>query len=157
TGIKVRETTTELVLRTPEDREVTIAANNVDERVNGPSLMPDGLVDPLPHGELVDLVRFLSELGKVGPYSLSKARLVRRWQVLEPTEEAKKVLQGGVAAAAGNDPQLPWGSGYATVAGVLPLDSVPRLDVKPFNKEAVPTGVVRCQLDVSTAGKVKLV
>jgi putative heme-binding domain-containing protein len=150
TGIKVRETKAELVLRTAEDREVTVATDNIDEKANGPSLMPDGLADPLTHSELVDLVRFLSELGKVGPYSLSKARLARRWQVLEPTEEAKKVLQGGLAAA-GNDPQLIWSSAYATVAGVLPLENVPRLDVK-----AVPTGLVRCQLDVSSAGKVKL-
>ena len=42
--------------------------------------MPDGLVDSLTRQEFVDLVRFLSELGKVGPYAPNPARLVRRWQ-----------------------------------------------------------------------------
>ena len=46
--------------------------------------MPAGLTDTLTRGELVDLVRFLSELGKIGPYAVSKARVFRRWQVLDP-------------------------------------------------------------------------
>ena len=54
--------------------------------------MPVGLVDGLTRAELVDLVRFLSELGKVGPYAVSKQRLVRRWQVLADTPAARKAL-----------------------------------------------------------------
>ena len=46
--------------------------------------MPAGLTDTLTRDELVDLVRFLSELGKIGPYSVGQARVVRRWQVLQP-------------------------------------------------------------------------
>ena len=42
--------------------------------------MPVGLADALTHGELIDLVRFMSELGKVGPYAVDKSRVVRRWQ-----------------------------------------------------------------------------
>ena len=44
--------------------------------------MPAGLTDTLTRGELVDLVRFLSELGKIGPYAVGKDRVFRRWQVL---------------------------------------------------------------------------
>ena len=74
------------MLRNAEDQEVTIPIDQIETRENSKkSLMPEGLADALTRGELVDLVRFLSELGKVGPYSVSKARLVRRWQVLEPT------------------------------------------------------------------------
>src|SRR5262249_53266068 len=35
TGVKVRETKTELVLRTAEDREVTVAVASIDEKANG--------------------------------------------------------------------------------------------------------------------------
>ena len=126
---------------------------NVDETKPGPSLMPDGLTDPLTRGELVDLVRFLSELGKVGPYSVSKARLVRRWQVLTPTPAAKELVRrNGLGAAASDDPSLIWEPAYTTVAAVLPVTALARLD--PRKQELV--AVVRCQLDVTTAGKVRL-
>src|SRR5205807_7719209 len=92
TGIKVRETNTELILRNAEDKEISVPLNSIEERGNGGSLMPEGLADPLTRGEIVDLDRFLSELGKVGPYPVSKARLVRRWQVLEPTPNAYNLL-----------------------------------------------------------------
>jgi putative heme-binding domain-containing protein len=151
TGIKVRETKTELVLRTAEDKEITVLVKDIDDKVNGASLMPDGLTDPLTRAELIDLVRFLSELGKVGPYAVSKARLVRRWQALEPTPAAQGVLQRGPAAAAGNDPALTWQPAYSQVSGVLPLDALSKVEVA-----GKALGFVRCQLDASTPGKVKV-
>ena len=108
----MRESADELVLRTAEDKEVAIPIKDIDERKMGGSLMPDGLTDVLTRGELVDLVRFLSELGKVGPYSVSKARLVRRWQALEATPEARQLLQAsGPAAAAVGRPGPALGAG----------------------------------------------
>jgi putative heme-binding domain-containing protein len=152
-GIKVRQTKTELILRDADDKEVGIPLKEIQETINGGSLMPEGLADTLTRPELVDLVRFLSELGKVGPYALSKARLVRRWQVLEPTGPAYTLLyRTSFASAAGQDPALTWTPAYSTVAGILPLNDLPR-----FRMKALGTNVfVRCQLDVSTGGKVKL-
>jgi hypothetical protein len=54
---------TEIVLRGAEDREITIPVNAIEEKQDGRSLMPDGSVDQLTQRDLVDLVRFLSELG----------------------------------------------------------------------------------------------
>ena len=51
-------------------------------------------------GVSVDLVRFLSELGKVGAYGPNKARLVRRWQVIEPIQANIFLMQRSRAAAA---------------------------------------------------------
>ena len=82
TGIPVRENAKELVLRDAEDRIITIAKDGIEERKDGRSLMPDGMVNELTRGELIDLVRFMSELGKVGgKYAIGKSRVVRRWQV----------------------------------------------------------------------------
>jgi putative heme-binding domain-containing protein len=159
TGIKVRESKAELVLRDAEDKEVTIPINQIDTRQDSKkSLMPEGLADTLTHGELVDLVRFLSELGKVGPYSVSHARLVRRWQVLEPTREAYTLLsRTSHASAAGNDPSLVWAPAYSTVAGELPSDAVPLFKMGTgAEKQVVLASFVRCQLDATTAGKTKL-
>jgi putative heme-binding domain-containing protein len=159
TGIKVRETKTELVLRDAEDREVAIPISQIDTRQDSKkSLMPEGLADALTRGELVDLVRFLSELGKVGPYSVGQARLVRRWQVLEPTREAYSLLaRTSHASAAGNDPSLVWSPAYSTVAGELPPDAVPLFRMGTgAEKQVVLASFVRCQLDATTAGKARL-
>jgi putative heme-binding domain-containing protein len=154
TGIKVRQSKTELILRDAEDREVGIPVKDVDEVQNGGSLMPEGLADTLTRAELVDLVRFLSELGKVGPYAISKARLVRRWQALEPTRAAYTLLtRTRIGSAAGNDPTLTWTPAYSTVAGTLPLDALPRF---VLGEDKRPVGFARCQLDVTTGGQVKL-
>ena len=65
-GVRVRETAQELVLRDAEGAEVRVAVADIAERKGGLSLMPEGLVDPLPRADLRDLTRFLSELGKGG-------------------------------------------------------------------------------------------
>jgi putative heme-binding domain-containing protein len=156
TGIKVRETKTELVLRDAEDREVAIPVKAIEEKVNGRSLMPDGLADTLTHGEFVDLVRFLSELGKVGPYSVSKAPLVRRWQVLEPTPEAYRLLARNSLGAVVTGPSLTWSPAYSRVSGTLPLDAIPVLELKGGFGEAPRFGLVRFQVEVTTPGPVQL-
>src|SRR5207244_10718485 len=110
-----------------KDQKVSIPVNDIEARSLGPTLMPDGLVDYLTRAELVDLVRFLSELGKVGPHAVSKARLVRRWQVLEATREAYTVLsRTRLATVADKDAKLTWNPAYSEVSGTLPLDTVPR-------------------------------
>ena len=68
TGIKLRQTDSELVLRDAEDREVAIPVSSIEEQKTAGSLMPAGLTEALTRPELIDLVRFLSQLGKIGPY-----------------------------------------------------------------------------------------
>lgn len=120
--------------------------------------MPDGLSDQLTRQELVDLVRFMSELGKVGPYAPNKARLVRRWQVLEPTKEnvfqLQLQLQRASAAKAIQSPEsFVWTSAYSKVSGDFPLESLPKVVVWNGSE---PFAIVRAQLDVTSAGPVKL-
>src|SRR5205823_6291434 len=45
TGVKVRETGKELVLRNAEDKEIVIAKKEIEDSKNGGSLMPEGLTD----------------------------------------------------------------------------------------------------------------
>ena len=46
------------------------------------SLMPPGLTSMLRKDEFLDLVRFLSELGKEGKYKVPAGRFARRWRVI---------------------------------------------------------------------------
>jgi putative heme-binding domain-containing protein len=153
TGVKVRQTKDALVLRTAEDKEVTILVKEIDEQITGGSLMPEGLVDGLTRQELLDLVKFLSELGKVGAYSVGKARVVRRWQVLEGMPENERALsRGGAGIVAGDDPSLLWGPAYSKVSGILPLADLPQVRQAADRK----TIAARLRLDATAAGKVRL-
>ncbi len=91
-GILVRETGQELILRNAQNLEVSVAKNNVAKRANGLSLMPSGLVDALPESERNDLIAFLSRLGKPGDYDASKGGVARVWRVLPVTH---RMDQGG--------------------------------------------------------------
>jgi putative heme-binding domain-containing protein len=161
TGIKVRQTDQELVLRDVNDRERAIPLASIEEQKTGGSLMPSGLVDPLTRSELVDLVRFLSELGKIGPYSVGKDCVFRRWEVLEADGKAYTELRRwGLQSAANPNPALTWSPTYTKVSGELPLSELPliRLDALPGSgAEVGATGLVRAQVSVSTPGAIKLV
>lgn len=152
TGVKVRESKTELVLRDHEDREVAIPVADIDERKDGKSLMPDGMTDPLTRQELLDLTRFLAELGK-GTYAATPGRVVRRWQALQPSKELSTVVHRERLGAITSAANLSWVPAYSLVSGDLPTDAAPTFQ----NREKAPTSVVRFQVEVTTAGKVKLV
>jgi putative heme-binding domain-containing protein len=80
-GIPLREDDRELVLRTAADQDVTIAKSQILTRKVGGSLMPSGLTDNLSMGQQLDLFRFLSELGKPGPFDASSGHVARFWKV----------------------------------------------------------------------------
>ena len=155
TGIVVRQAGGQLVLKNAEDKLVTIAEDNIAQAKDGRSLMPDGAADTLTRPELVDLVRFLSELGKVGgDYTIGQARVVRRWQVLSWSKEAHTLLnRTSYDSAATDNPALVWDSAYSLVSGTLPMDNLPAF--VPHQGDE-PVRFLRCQLDVSTPGPVKL-
>ena len=152
TGVRVRESKTELVLRDAEDKEVVIPTADIAAKKDGKSLMPDGLAEPLTRQEMLDLTRFLSELGK-GAYAAQAGRVVRRWQAVQPTKELYTVVgRDRLAAVANPSANLTWVPAYSTVSGDLPADALPTFRVG----DGPLTAVARFQLDVTTAGKVKL-
>jgi len=155
-GIKIREGNGVLVLRTAEDKEITLPLKDIAERTKSTkSLMPEGLTDQLTKQEFSDLVRFLTELGKVGgPYAPSKARVVRRWQVIDPTNANLNAFRRArVSAAAETDALFTWSPTYSQVSGTLPLADLPKFTVWT---DTAQQSVVRFQLDVTTAGAAKL-
>ncbi len=153
-GIRVRQTDQELILRDAEDREIVIPTHSIEDQKPGGSLMPAGLTDALTRAELVDLVRFLTELGKIGPYDISKDRVLRRWQALTPTPEARRLLnRTSVDNAVNGDSSLVWSPVYTTVAGLLPLGDLPEIG---RGAGRPPIALARSELEVSHPGRVKL-
>jgi putative heme-binding domain-containing protein len=98
-GVRVRESDAELVLRDALRDEIVIPKKSIEQSKIIGSVMPAGLADLLTDQEFFDLVRFLSELGKPGPYAVGTAPVLRRWRVLEE----------GV-----------WIPAYSRVSGILP-------------------------------------
>jgi putative heme-binding domain-containing protein len=155
TGVKVRQTDTALVLRDADDREVSLPLAAIDEQKEAGSLMPPGLLESMTESDLLDLIHFLSELGKLGPYAIDKARVLRRWEALEMNGPALQAIRRMSLDAMIASPGLAWTPAYTEVSGLLPLDAIPTMPHGP--KSDLPAlAVARSQLDVSTGGPVKL-
>jgi len=154
-GVKVREDDAGIVVRDADDREQAIPATAVEEQAQGGSLMPVGLADSLTRAELVDLVRFLSALGKAGDgYAVGTAQVVRRWEVLRPTEEGLFALRRSrFDTAATPDPRLSWAPAYSAVVGSLPVADLPPM--KPRNEDP-RVGFARFELEVTGAGSARI-
>ncbi|MFM7152470.1 MAG: PVC-type heme-binding CxxCH protein [Gemmataceae bacterium] len=155
TGIKVRQTPNVLVLRNDQDQEMSIPIRDIEEQeASKVSLMPEGLIDTLTRAELVDLVRFLSEMGKNERWSVGRQRVARRWQVLQSSPSVLHLLgRQGVTALLGDRPGLVWEPAYASVNGELPLTDLPRFGL---GKNGLRMSVVRAQLDSASPARVPL-
>ncbi len=116
-GVFVRETPQELVLRNAANQELAVPKGAIESRAVGGSLMPSGLIDSLPDRDRLDLFRFLSELGKPGRYDASKGNLARAWRLFPLTTQNEQFgedrIVGGPTDAAG------WQTAYSLVDGQL--------------------------------------
>jgi hypothetical protein len=149
-GVQIQKSEKTLTLRTAENKTVDVAVDNIEEQSQGVSLMPEGLVDNLSDDEIAALVRFLSELGRTPEYTLSKARLVRSWQVVLPTPEAYHQLnRTSFSQVAANNPGFTWSARYSRVSGALPINVIPAMKVRD-----VPVGFAKCEINVTTPGKI---
>jgi putative heme-binding domain-containing protein len=118
-GILVRENGETLVLRDATNNEKEMAKSRLSDRRMGTlSLMPAGLIDNLNGQERLDLFRFLSELGKPGPYDATKGTVARAWRVragLHTDEQfgLDQIVSGDLTGKG-------WNLVYANVDGALP-------------------------------------
>jgi putative heme-binding domain-containing protein len=143
TGIRVRQDAQELVLKDATHDAIVIPMSDIKSQRDGGSIMPSGLTDSLTHGEFVDLIRFLTELGK-GKYAAAGGQAVaRRWRVLESPLADGEVTPDRFDA----DSSLTWMPAYSEVNGILPPSA--------FNTKA-STAVVRCEIEATSKGAVTL-
>jgi putative heme-binding domain-containing protein len=80
-GVIAREDVTQIVLRDASNREVAVATQDIAKRSDVGSLMPAGLMDTLLPDERLDLIKFLSELGKPGDYDAPNGGVARTWRL----------------------------------------------------------------------------
>ena len=124
TGIVVDRNDERVNVRDATGQVIALAGEDIAAEKEGKSLMPQGITKFLTHDELLDLAKFVSELGKPGDYAIPKTPAIQRWRVLrEPPAELLadptnvELLRLHVLAA----PADSWSSAYAMVNGTLPL------------------------------------
>jgi putative heme-binding domain-containing protein len=139
-GIVADKDDKRLVLREATGELRTIPADEIDATKDGGSLMPKGLVNFVTRAEFVDLLRFLSELGKPGLYAIHTTPTVQRWRLLKPVPATPDEALKADAAH--------WLPVYALVPGTLPLDE--------FAAQAGgPAIYLRGEVNVTAAGPVE--
>ncbi|HEX2749580.1 MAG TPA: hypothetical protein VHM91_16340, partial [Verrucomicrobiales bacterium] len=152
-GFLVREDAREVLLRDATGKTESIPAATVAKKENIPvSLMPMGLTGMLRRDEFVDLVRFLSELGKEGGYKIQEDGTLRRWRTAQPVPDMWRWmnLQGNRGFAQAYD-ELTWLPLYSHVDGTVPGDEATLIKVGSNEWRAIAA-----EVDVSAAGKIGL-
>jgi len=160
TGILIDRDAERVNVRDAAGKIVTIPTADIDEEEEGKSLMPQGLTKFLTRDELIDLVKFVSELGRPGPYAVRSTPTIQRWRVLRnfptalsvesPSAEAFRKL--AIAA-----PAEEWTTVYATATGELPLDEVSGLStdvVLQGELMVVEPGTAELQINSTAAASV---
>lgn len=153
-GIPIRENKQQTVLRTAEGKVVSISSDDIEATKDGRSLMPEGLVDSLTEDELVDLVTFLSRLGKVGDFAVGKQQYARKWEALTWTPEANRRLnRTSFDSAASGEDVFKWRQEYSLVNGVIDVMSLPKYKI---HRNTPETSFLKTKLEVTVSGAVKL-
>jgi putative heme-binding domain-containing protein len=140
-GVLLLKNAKETVIRDAQTRQVvTIPAGTIEQTADAPTIMPEGLVNQMTRAEFLDLVRFISELGKPGPYATPNLPIVRSWKVLDkgPAQDVPQLLAQKEGTI--------WRSEFSTVSGELPLKDL----------GTGTNAIVQTRIDVGTGGKIKL-
>jgi putative heme-binding domain-containing protein len=151
-GIVTDKDDQRIVLKEAAGTTRVVPVVTIEDQKPGGSLMPKGLANLMTHAEFVDLVRFLSELGKPGPYAIRSTPTIQRWRVLKPVPESLTVVIPDKALFRDqikkSEPGR-WTMAYAKVGGALPLDE---LTVLTSGKVLYLQG----EINVSSAGPVRI-
>lgn len=154
-GVPVRSDDKSLVIRNAKNELVTILKADIDLQKESRSLMPDGAVDALTRQEVINLVAFMAQLGKVGEFEISKDEIARTWQQLVRTDEAhNRINRTSLDTVASNDAALTWSPFYATVQGNVEIGELPLFSPRSSVENL---SFLRTQLDISADGQCTLV
>jgi putative heme-binding domain-containing protein len=127
TGIEVERTMNQVVLKDATGKLFKIPVKDIVEEAKGKSLMPEGVTQILTKNELLDLIRFVSELGKPGQFAPPKTPTIQRWKWLHKAPAAlldavpnRDELRDQILHADADK----WRDVYSLVSGTLPLQDL---------------------------------
>ncbi|MGA0134081.1 MAG: DUF7133 domain-containing protein, partial [Opitutales bacterium] len=132
-GIPVRETAAEVIIRPAPGVEMPVLKSSIVRRENVGSIMPAGLIDGLAGVPKRNLIAFLGEIGRPGPFDASKADVARLWQFNDQPP-------GALARSGAPTPV------YALVNGQVPKDFNPGRIYASARFTSARAGTIRLQL-----------
>lgn len=154
-GGLVQDGNDELVIRDPANQLQKVAKSQIANRIISPaSMMPPGLTASLREDEFIDLISFLSRLGKEGDFKIAPNKYVRTWKTMGVMEQADidHVRHDGLPNLNDRNYKFPWGLTISKVNGDLPLDELPaQAKMYPWFPKIGQFG-----LKLAADGKVKL-
>ena len=153
-GGLVQDGDNEVVIRDPANVEHSVPKASIASKVMSPvSMMPPGLTASLREDEFVDLVRFLSELGREGDYKIKPNRFVRTWKTMGPMERdvIDHVRHVGYQALNETNSGYPWQLTFSKVSGELPLNELQEIKMYPWFPK-----IAQFTLKLDAPGKVTL-
>ena len=124
-GLVGDRTANALVLKDATGKETSIPIEDIDDEVEGKSLMPKGLVKFMTHAEFVDLAKFLTMLGKPGEYAVRSTQRMQRWRLLKDVPQG--LIEEVPTLSSFEDLVLRatlWEAIYSKVNGELPLSEL---------------------------------
>jgi putative heme-binding domain-containing protein len=162
TGIVIDRNDERVRLKDASGKVITLAIGDIESEKDGPSLMPQGLTKFLTHDEFLDLARFITELGRPGPYAIRTTPTLQRWRLLKsPSLEISGEIPN-VEHFRQHVLELPteaWLPLYGTAQGPLPLDDV-LAALKSASLEKSPgdnnVAILQGEIAVSQAGDLQL-
>ncbi len=149
TGIRIDGNDQRIVLRDAEGKEIIIPTADIEEEFEGPSLMPEGLTNLLTQQEVLDLLKFLSELGKPGRYAVNQRGTVQKFQLLTDTTVLRQLAQAEEGKLESMlDQVVPgaWQSRFALANGEIPPSEL-------NGPEKLPR-ILRAEIDLTVAGPI---
>jgi putative heme-binding domain-containing protein len=153
-GIVIGRDERAIRLRLADGKEIQIDPNTVEQEQPGKSLMPEGLMDTLTKSELVDLLRFLSALGREPAFTVSTDPVVRSLETLVYSNEAnRKLNRTSTDTASSEDPDMKWRLLTSKVNGTVPLEELDRFQQ---HRETPPTSFIRFTIEMPSEGVAKI-
>ena len=129
-GIELEGDGDTLNLRDSENRVTQVPKEDIDDKQPRGSLMPAAVVSSLNRQEQLDLIRFLTELGKPGDFDASNGGVARSFRILAGTHRleqqgADRIVQGEITDG--------WQIASTRVNGSLDRSTIVELTKQPIN------------------------
>lgn len=150
-GIPTGRDDENLRVRLANGNELVIPIETIENEQPGQSLMPKGLVDSLTKEELIDLVAFLSALGRLSDFTVSTDPVVRSFETLVLSEDSIRRLNRtsiDSVASEHDSATFKWRLITTNVDGTLPLEE---LEIFKQNAASPPLSFIRFNFNVPLA------
>jgi putative heme-binding domain-containing protein len=148
-GIESGSTDDEMVLRDASNHLVRIPQAEIIQSKPAKSLMPEGLLDRVPQQDQLDLIRFLTRLGKPGDFDASRQTVAR---VLEVFAGTHRIEQQGNESIISGEREKGWKSIQTRVSGKIDRETLRRMTAQPINISLVNI-YLRTNVEASSDGE----